>query len=84
MKKKFYFNSIWQSVKYTFIEMILLLLIILCFYTDEIHSGVLFIVTIFSICFLAILQVPDLLQNPPFVQADTVAANCLRLDSLLW
>ena len=34
---------------YTFIATILLLLIILCFFTDEIHSGVVFIITIFSI-----------------------------------
>lgn len=53
MKKKFYFNSIWQSVIYTFIAMILLLLIILCFFIDEIHSGVLFIITILSIGLLA-------------------------------
>ena len=53
MKKKFYFYSIWGSVIYGLIAVILLLMIITCFFADEMHSGVVFIITILSISVLA-------------------------------
>lgn len=55
MKKKFYFNSIWQSIIYIFIAVILLLFIILCSLADDVHSGLIFIMIILSISMLVIL-----------------------------
>lgn len=55
MKKKFYFNSIWRSAIYVLIASVLLLLIILCCFADEMHSGVIWMITTFSISFFVVL-----------------------------
>ena len=55
MKKKFYFNSIWQSAIYVLIASVLLLLTILCCFADEMHSGVIWMITTFSISFFVVL-----------------------------
>lgn len=55
MKKKFYFNSIWYSAIYILIAMVLLSFIVLGSFADDVHSGLIFVLTILSICLLAIL-----------------------------
>lgn len=52
--KKYYFESIFRSLIYVVISLILVGYIVLCCYTDEIHSGVIFIIVFLSISVIAI------------------------------
>ena len=53
--KKYYFYSIFKSLIYLFISIILIALIVLCCFADEIHSGVIFAITVLSISVAIIL-----------------------------
>ena len=53
--KKYYFESVFRSLIYLFISLFLLALIVLCFFADEIHAGVIFAITFLSISVVAIL-----------------------------
>ena len=52
--KKYYFQSVFRSLIYLFISLFLLALIVLCFFADEIHAGVIFVITVLSISVVAI------------------------------
>ena len=53
--KKYYFESVFRSLIYLFIALFLIAIIVLCFYIDEIHTGVIFVLTILSVSVVAIL-----------------------------
>ena len=53
--KKYYFNSVFSSLIYLVISTVLIALIVLCCFADEIHSGVIFLITSLSICVTVIL-----------------------------
>ena len=55
MKKKYYFNSIWNSLIYFLIVLFLLGLLILCLLADEKSSGVALIIFCLSICIVLLL-----------------------------
>ena len=52
--KKYYFQSVFRSLIYLFISLFLIGLIVLCFFADEIHAGVIFVITFLSISVVAI------------------------------
>ncbi len=53
--KKYYFESVFRSLIYLFISLFLIAIIVLCFYVDELHAGVIFVLTFLSISVVAIL-----------------------------
>ena len=53
--KKYYFQSIGRSLIYLFMSIIFVGLIILCCFADEIHSGVIFVITVLSVSVTAVL-----------------------------
>lgn len=53
--KKYYFQSTLKSLIYLGIALFLICCIVLCCFSDEIHSGVIFVITFLSISVVAIL-----------------------------
>jgi len=53
--KKYHFESVFRSLIYLFIALFLIALIVLCFYIDELHEGVIFVLTVLSVSVVAIL-----------------------------
>ena len=53
--KKYYFQSVFRSLIYLFMSLFLIGLIVLCFFADEIHVGVIFVITSLSTSVVAIL-----------------------------
>ena len=53
--KKYHFESVFRSLLYLFIALFLIALIVLCFYIDELHAGVIFVLTVLSVSVVAIL-----------------------------
>ena len=52
--KKYRFQSVARSLVYLIIALVLIAFIVVCFLSDEIHSGVIFIISFFSICVIII------------------------------
>lgn len=52
--KKYYFQSIFKSLIYLGIALFLICCIVLCCFLDEIHSGVIFVITFLSISVVTI------------------------------
>ena len=53
--KKYYFQSIFKSLIYLGIALFLICCIVLCCFSDEIHSGVIFVITFLSISVVTII-----------------------------
>lgn len=53
--KKYHFESVFRSLIYLFIALFLIALIVLCFYIDELHAGVIFVLMVLSVSVVAIL-----------------------------
>ena len=53
--KKFHFESGFRSLFFLFIALFLIALIVLCVYIDELHEGVIFVLTVLSVSVVAIL-----------------------------
>ena len=55
MMKKYYFESFFKSLVYLFISFYIIGQIVLCFFADEIHAGVIFVLTILFSSLVVIL-----------------------------
>ena len=53
--KKYYLQSIFKSLIYLEIALFLICCIVLCCFSDEIHSGVIFVITFLSISVVTII-----------------------------
>ena len=53
--KKYHFESVFRSLLYLFIALFLIALIVLCFYIDELHAGVIFVLTVLLVSVVAVL-----------------------------
>ncbi len=53
--KKYHFESVFRSLIYLFIALFLIALIVLCFYIDELHAGVIFVLTVLLVSVVAVL-----------------------------
>lgn len=53
--KKYYLQSIFKSLIYLGIALFLICCIVLCCFSDEIHSGVIFVITFLSISVVTII-----------------------------
>ena len=54
MVKKYYFLSVMRNLVYIFIVLFLIACFVLCFFVDEIHSGVVFVMIFLSISIVLI------------------------------